>query len=117
MLEQFGGFQQPFYFFPAQYNGQPFSSFDFREFDPFVFQPFGTVGKTKAIHGKLKIRIGWGVVLLLDQVEVVVDLVGVYFGGHLSEMKGQFGQVAAVAAKGAFALACNNNFLTKFFIK
>jgi hypothetical protein len=56
-------------------------------------------------------------VLLLDQVEVVVDLVGVYFGGHLSEMKGQFGQVAAVAAKGAFALACNNNFLTKFFIK
>jgi hypothetical protein len=42
-------------------------------------------------------------VLLFDQVEVVVDLVGVYFGGHLPEMKGQFGQVAAVTAKGAFA--------------
>ena len=55
--------------------------------------------------------------LLLNQLEVIVDLVGAYIRGHLPEMPGQFGQVAAVATKRAFALSGNYNFLLQLFVK
>jgi len=35
-------------------------------------------------------------VLLLHQIEIIVDLVGVHIGGNLVEMKGQFGQMGGV---------------------
>lgn len=48
-----------------------------------------------------------------DQMQVIVDPFRVNFGGQFIEMDGQFGQVSGIVGKGAFAFACNDNFLFK----
>ena len=49
----------------------------------------------------------------LDQMEVVVDPLGVDLGGQFVEMQCQLGQVPGVVGQGAFALAGDYNFLFK----
>lgn len=55
--------------------------------------------------------------LLLDQVEVVVDLVGIYFGGYLVEVDCQLGKVSGVVGKCAGAFASDGNFLAELLVK
>lgn len=81
--------------------------------DPLVFHPLDPIGEPECIDGKLEVGIRGGVVAPLDQMKVVVDPVRVHFGGKFVEVDRQFGQVPGIAAKGAFALARDDNFLFK----
>ena len=81
------------------------------EFDPFVVQSGQTEGESKAVNGKLEIRIGRRIVPLLNEVEVIVDLVDVQFGGQLVEVKGDVCQMEGVVPQGAFAFSRDRDFL------
>ena len=58
-----------------------------------------------------------GVVLLAQQVEIVVDQVGVELGRQAVEVQGQLGQVAGVVRQGALAPAGNGDFLAELLVK
>ena len=55
--------------------------------------------------------------LLFDQIEVVVDLVGIHFGGNLVEVDCQLGKVAGVVGERAGAFASDGNFLAELLVK
>ena len=55
--------------------------------------------------------------LLFNQIEVVVYLVGVQLGRQAVEMQGQLGQVVGVIAKRALAAARNGDFLVELLVK
>ena len=55
--------------------------------------------------------------LLPQQVDVIVNLVGVELGRQAVEVKGQFGQVAGVVGKGALASAGDGYFLAELLVK
>lgn len=55
--------------------------------------------------------------LLFDQIEVIVDLVGIHFGGNPVEMECQLGQVAGVVGKRTLAFASNCDFLPELLVK
>ncbi len=113
MLEQAGGFQEPAHFFLAQDNRKLLASLDAGKFDPLVLHALDAVGEAQGIDGELEVRVRRGVVSPLDQMEVVVDPVGVHFGGQFVEVERKLGQVAGVVGQGAFALARHDNFLLK----
>jgi hypothetical protein len=81
MLKQFRGQQQALYFLLAQDDGQGFIGFDAGQLNAFVFKPFHAEGEAQAIDGELEVSLGRGVVLLAQQVEVIVDLVGIQLSG------------------------------------
>ena len=54
---------------------------------------------------------------MLEQVEVIVDLVGVKLGRQAVEVQGQFGQVAGVVGKGTLASAGDGDFLAELIVK
>lgn len=62
--------------------------FDGRQLDPFIVQPCQAEGKAQPVDGKFEVRIGWGVMPLLAEIKIIVDLVEVQFGRQLIEMKG-----------------------------
>ena len=64
-----------------------------------------------------KISLGRGIVLLLEQVEVIVDLVCVELGRQEVEVKGQLGQVPGVVGKGALPPAGDGYFLAELLVK
>lgn len=103
MSEQVGSDKQPLHFLPAEYDRKFFASLDGGQFDPFVLEAFDLVGEPEGIDGEFEIGIGGCVVPLLDQKEVVVDLVGIYFGGNLVEVDCQLGKVARVVGQRAGA--------------
>ena len=49
----------------------------------------------------------------LDQMEVIVDPVGIHFGGQFIEMEGEFGQMATIIGNGALTFSGDDNFLLK----
>lgn len=55
--------------------------------------------------------------MLFDQVEVIVYLVGIYFGGYLVEVDCQLGKVAGVVGECAGAFASDGNFLAELLVK
>jgi hypothetical protein len=61
------------------------------QLDPLVVQPCQPEGKTKPVNGELEIGIGWRIMLLLDEVEIIVNLVDIQLGGQLVKMKGNVG--------------------------
>ena len=91
MFEQFGCFEQPSDFFLAQDNGKLFAVFDRGKFDPFVFHSFNSVGEAEGIDGKLEVGIRGCIVSPLDQMQVIVDPVGVDLSGQFIEVNRQFG--------------------------
>jgi hypothetical protein len=56
-------------------------------------------------------------VLLFDQIEIIVYLVGIDFCGNAVEMECQLGEVPGVVGQGAGTLACNGNFLSELLVK
>jgi hypothetical protein len=56
-------------------------------------------------------------VLLTQQVEVIVDLIGVEEGRQAVEVQGQLGQVAGIVGKGALAPAGDGDFLAELLVK
>ena len=55
--------------------------------------------------------------LLLDQVEVVVDLVGIHFGGNLVEVDCQLGKMPGVVGERTRAFPGDGNFLAELLVK
>ena len=55
--------------------------------------------------------------LLFNQIEVVVYLVGVQLGRQAVEVQGQFGQVVGVVGKRALAAAGQRDFLVELLVK
>jgi len=113
MLEQVGSFEKPSDFFLTQDYGKLLAVLDGRKFDPLVFHPFDPIGEAKGIDGELEVGIRGGVVSTLDQMQVVIDPVGVDLSGQFIEMKSQLGQVAAVVADCTLAFTRHGNFLLK----
>ena len=113
MFKQAGGFQEPTHFFLAEHDGEFFCPFDGGQFDALVLHALDAVGEAQGIDGELEVGVRGGVVASLDQMQVVVDPVWVYLGGQFVEVERQLGQVAGIVGQGAFALACDGNFLLK----
>ena len=117
VFEQLGNFEQAFYLFSTEYHGKFLAALDGGQFDAFVLQAFDAVGKSEGIDGELKIGIRWGVVLLFDQIEVIVNLVWVHFGWYLVEMERKLGKVPGVVGKGTGAFSRNSDFLAELLVK
>jgi hypothetical protein len=100
-----------------EYDGQGFIVFEAGQLDAFVLESFHAKDEAQAIDGELEIGLGGRVVVLAQQVEVIVDLVGVELGGQEVEVQSQFGQVTAVVVKGALAPAGDGGFLAELFVK
>jgi hypothetical protein len=113
MLEQIGCFEQSADFFLTQDYGKLFAVLDGGKFDPFILHPFDPVGEAEGIDGELEVGIRWGIVSPLDQMKVVIDPVWVHLGGQFIEVKGQFGQVAAVVGNRTLTFTGHGNFLLK----
>ena len=94
VLEPLGGDEQALYL--PEYDGQGFVVFEAGQLDAFVLESFHAKDEAQAIDSKLEIGLGGRVVVLAQQVEVIVDLVGVELGRQEVEVQSQFGQVAAV---------------------
>jgi hypothetical protein len=86
MLEQVGSLEQSTDFLLTQYYRKLFAVLDGRQFDPLVFHPLDPVGEPKCIDGELEVGIRRCVVFSLDQMQVVVNTVRIYFGGQFIEM-------------------------------
>jgi hypothetical protein len=56
-------------------------------------------------------------VLLLDQVKVIVDLVGVQLGGQAVEVQGQPGQVVGIVVQSALAATGDGDFPAELLVK
>jgi hypothetical protein len=82
-----------------------------------VLEAFHAEDKAQAVDGELEVGQRGRIVLLAQQVEVIVDLVGVELGRQAVEVQGQFGQVAGVVGKGALAPAGNGDFLAELLVK
>jgi hypothetical protein len=54
---------------------------------------------------------------MLDQVEVIVDLVGIHFGGNLVKVDYQLGKVPGVVLQRARAFTREGNFLGELLVK
>ena len=79
--------------------------FDSGQFDPLVIQSGQPEGKAKSINSKLEIRIRRGVVPLLNEIEVIVNLVNVQLGRELVEMQRYLSQMKGIVLQGAFAFS------------
>ncbi|SEG51604.1 hypothetical protein SAMN03080598_04299, partial [Algoriphagus boritolerans DSM 17298 = JCM 18970] len=49
----------------------------------------------------------------LDQMQVIIDPVWIYFSRQFIEVKGEFGQMTAIVGEGTLTFASNSNFLLK----
>ncbi|HCD87115.1 MAG TPA: hypothetical protein DEQ87_05670, partial [Algoriphagus sp.] len=54
---------------------------DGRKFDPLVLHPLDPIGETKGVDGELKVGIRGSVVSTLDQMQVIIDPVGINLSG------------------------------------
>lgn len=81
------------------------------------FKPLHTVGKSQGIDGEFKIGIRRGVVLPFDQIEVIIDLLGIDLGRQFVEMQGQLCKVVGLIAQGAFTSAYHGDFLAELLVK
>ena len=113
MFEQFGGFEQSSDFFLTQDNGEFLAPLDGGQFDPLVFHPFNPIGKPKGINSKLEVGIRRCIVTPLNQIQVIIDPVGIHLRGQFIEVNSQLGQMAAVVGDRALTFARNGNFLMK----
>lgn len=55
--------------------------------------------------------------LLFDQIEIIIYLVGVDLCWYLIKVNGKFCQVVRVIAQGTLSSASNGDFLTKLLVK
>jgi hypothetical protein len=117
MLEKFGRFEEPFHFLTADNDRKLFGMLYLWKFELLIFNAFRPISKPKAIDSKFKIRIGGSIVIYLNLIQIIGDLVWVDLGGNPVKMKGQFGQMAAIAPKGTLTLSRYHNFLMKSFVK
>lgn len=113
MLEQIGCFEKSTDFFLAQDNRKFLAVLDRRKFDPFVFHPLHPIGEAKRINGKLEVGIRRRIMSPLDQMQVIIDPLGIDFCWQFIEMKSQLGQVAAVVGDRALTFTGDGNFLLK----
>ena len=91
VFEQFGCFQQtPHLLFGKNYR-KLLGTFNGGKFDSLVVQTCQPKGKAKPVNGELEIGIGWRIMPLLDEVEIIVNLVDIQLGGQLVKMKGNVG--------------------------
>ena len=86
VFEQFGSFEKPADFILAQNYGELFASLDSRKLDPLVLHPLDPVGKAQGIDGEFEVGIGGCVVTPLDQMQVIIDPVRIYFSGQFIEV-------------------------------
>ena len=117
MLEQLGGQQKALYFLLAQHHRQGFICFDAGQLNALILEAFHAEDEAQAIDGELEISLRRGVVLLLEQVEVIVNLVCVELGRQAVEVQGQLSQVAGIVGKGALAPASDGDFLAELLVK
>jgi hypothetical protein len=117
VLEQLGGDEQAPDFLLAQHDRQRFIAFDVGQLDTLVFEAFHAEDEAQAIDGELEVSLGRRVVFLAQQVEVIVDLVGVQLGRQAIEVQGQLGQVAGIIGKRALAPAGDGDFLAELLVK
>ena len=117
MLEQFGSDEQALYFLLAQHDGQGFICFDAGQLNALVFETFHAEDKAQAVDGELEVSQGGRVMLLPQQVDVIVNLVGVELGRQAVEVQGQLGQVAGVVGQSTLAPAGDGDFLAELFVK
>ena len=82
-----------------------------------VLEAFHAEDKAQAVDGEFEISLGRGIVLLLEQVEVIIDLVCVELGRQAVEVQGQLGQVAGIVGQGALAPAGDGDFLAELLVK
>ena len=83
------------------------------KFDPLVLHPLDPIGKAEGIDGEFEVGIRRGVVTPLDQMQVIIDPVRIYFGRQFIEVQGEFSQVTAIVCYGALAFTRDGNFLLK----
>ena len=81
VLKQLGCFQQAPHFFPGKYYWKFFVMLNGGQLDPLVVQLCQPESKADPVNGKLEVGIRRGVVSLLAEVEIIVDLVDVQLGG------------------------------------
>ena len=117
VLEQLGSQQQAPDFLLAQDDGQGFIVFDAGQLDMLVFEAFHAEDKAQAVDGELKVGQRGRIMLLAQQVEIIIDLVGVELGRQAVEVQGQLGQVAGVVGKGTLAPAGDGDFLAELLVK
>lgn len=55
--------------------------------------------------------------ILFDQIEIIVDLLGVNLGRYLIKVNGKFCQVMRVIAQCALTSASNGDFLAELLVK
>ena len=117
MFEKLWGFEESPHFLTADNDRKLFGMLDLWKFELLIFNAFRPISKPKAIDSKFKIGIGGRIVVYFNLIQIIGDLVWVDLGGNPVKMKGQFGQMAAIAAKGTLTLSCHYNFLMKSFVK
>jgi hypothetical protein len=117
VLEKLGGFEQPSDLFLAQYYRESLIALNGRQLNTLIFKPLHTVDKAQGIDGEFKIGIRRGVVLMFDQIEIIVDLLGIDISRQFVEMQGQLCQVVGIIAQGAFTSACHGDFLAELLVK
>lgn len=113
VFEQFGRFEKPADFLLAQDNGKLFAVLDCWEFDPLVLHPLNPISESKGIDSELKVGIRRCVMTPLDQMQVIIDPVWIYFSRQFIEVKGEFGQMTAIVGEGTLTFASDSNFLLK----
>ena len=82
-----------------------------------VLEAFHAEDKAQAVDGELEVSQGGRVMLLPQQVDVIVNLVGVELGRQAVEVQGQLGQVAGIVGQGALAPAGDGDFLAELLVK
>ncbi len=113
MFEQIGSFEKPADILLAQDNGKLFAVLDRGKLNPLVLHPFDPIGEAKGIDGELEVGIRWGVVSPLDQMQVIIDPVGVDLRGQMVEVERKLGQMTAIVGDRALTFARHGNFLLK----
>lgn len=113
VLEQGGlGEQLPHFLF-AEHYGQLFFVFDARQVQEGIIEAFAFEQEPKAVNGMLEIGLGGCFATRLQQVEVILYLLGIEFGRQAIEMHGHGRNVARVAIEGACAASQNADIALK----
>jgi len=113
VLEQ-GGFgeQLPHLLF-AEHYGQLFFVLDAGQVQEGIIEAFAFEQEAQAVNGMLEIGLGVCFATRLQQVEVILYLLGIEFGWQAIEMHGHGRNVARVAIEGACAVAQNADIALK----
>ena len=106
------GEQLPQFLF-AEHYGQLFFVLDAGQVQEGIIEAFAFEQEPKAVNGMLEIGLGGCFTTRLQQVEVILYLLGIEFGRQAIEMHGHGRNVARVAIEGACAAAQNADIALK----